>query len=121
MKLAKEKCCPDCGTGLGEFHAEGCDVEPCPYCGGQLLSCCCEGIGSDSVPADDRMPWDGFWPGSRACVQFGWFARMVREGDRKSWVPCGPDEPGAIPDLNRLHTEARWSRRKKRWVRRKGG
>lgn len=34
--------CPDCAAALGEFHYEGCDIEICPKCHRQLLSCECE-------------------------------------------------------------------------------
>ena len=109
--------CPDCDAGIGALHVEGCDVEQCPYCGGQLISCLCPGqIKFEEVPADDRMPWTGAWPGTVECVKFGWYARLVPS---QGWVPCGPKEPEAYPDLNRLHKEARWNRKLKRFVKKK--
>lgn len=33
--------CHDCGIALGGFHHTFCDMEECPRCGGQLLSCDC--------------------------------------------------------------------------------
>jgi hypothetical protein len=111
--------CPRCEAGVGEHHVEGCTVEVCPYCGGQLLMClmsgACErqeGRGPWPPPLDDRLPWTGEWPGSRECREFGWYARRAVIG----WESCDPDDPEAVPDLNRLHVEAVWHRGKKRFV-----
>ena len=35
--------CHDCGAGPGKVHHWGCDMERCPRCHGQLISCDCRG------------------------------------------------------------------------------
>lgn len=36
--------CHDCGVALGEFHFSRCDMEECPGCGRQLISCDCKNV-----------------------------------------------------------------------------
>ena len=43
--------CHDCAAIKGEFHGPGCDVERCPACGGQLISCDCNSFDEED-PAD---------------------------------------------------------------------
>ena len=40
-RLPATKKCPDCNVNPGGIHHYGCDIEKCPKCGGQLLSCPC--------------------------------------------------------------------------------
>jgi hypothetical protein len=35
--------CGDCGSTPGHLHHPECDMERCPRCGGQLISCGCAG------------------------------------------------------------------------------
>src|ERR1700689_5338747 len=107
MNVHYQEQCPDCQVRIGELHQPNCDVEPCPYCGHQLLLhlCCDTAAGfEDGVPDDDRIPWTGYWPGVLDCQRLGWAAKVVSGG----WRSCSPDAPDASPDLNRLHGEAKW-------------
>ena len=36
--------CGDCGAQKGFFHHVGCDMERCPVCGMQMISCDCEDV-----------------------------------------------------------------------------
>lgn len=42
--------CGDCGVKKGQLHVMGCDIEPCPRCGGQVITCGC-------VDLDDQSTW----------------------------------------------------------------
>src|ERR1700732_4479499 len=102
-----EPCCPDCGVSPGEWHRPGCDVEQCPFCGGQLIRC------EPDTPLDDRIKWDGQWPGEKKCLEWGWFAKFTSRG----WKRCGRNDPQRQPDLDRLRVDASWHREEKCFVR----
>jgi hypothetical protein len=36
-----KKTCHDCGVEEGQIHKWNCDMEECPNCGGQMISCDC--------------------------------------------------------------------------------
>ena len=40
--FSEGKRCGDCGAMYGGYHHFGCDIERCPFCGEQLISCYCE-------------------------------------------------------------------------------
>jgi hypothetical protein len=43
-RLADSQPCGDCAAVKGEYHTPGCDIEECPACGGQALSCDCDKV-----------------------------------------------------------------------------
>lgn len=44
--------CGDCNVSTGQFHHPGCDVERCPACGGQAISCECSWEGDEDDDDD---------------------------------------------------------------------
>ena len=100
--MSKEKLCGDCDAKVGELHSIGCDIERCPVCGLQAISCGCPEDEKSKYP---KLPWTGEYPGESECREFGWYAKL---DEKKGWIPCEKDEPGANIDLNRLYTEATW-------------
>ena len=54
--MTTQQQCPDCGVAVGQQHEDGCDVERCSVCGGQRISCDCEGRDPQ------QAVWAGEWP-----------------------------------------------------------
>lgn len=60
--------CGDCGVSAGGFHHPGCDLQRCPRCGGQLVSCDCR-FDEDAFDLDelddlddnDDVDFGGHW------------------------------------------------------------
>jgi hypothetical protein len=107
------KTCPDCGAVPGDLHFGGCDVERCPDCGGQVISCGCE----HGPPQHPRLPWTGEWPGVAECREYGWYCTFDH---KRGWRVVGADEPGAREDLNRLVATCNWDAAQGRFVKREG-
>ena len=126
-----EPTCPDCKVKPGQLHTPGCDVERCPACGVQFISCDCVATanGTDDVTDEmierwdaewgpRRIPWSGEWPGVAEAREFGWYCR--RDPDGPGYVPCSADHPGAREDLTRVAMEGVWDRDARRFVREEG-
>ncbi len=102
----KEGHCPDCAVAPGENHLGGCDVERCPECGHQRLTCEC-------ITDLPDLPWTGKWPGKEEAAALGLWCKWV---DGKGWANCSETDAGAIPDLNRLYGECKWDKETRTWT-----
>ena len=105
--MLERNLCHDCGAKPGELHEYGCDVEHCPTCGHQLISC------DHRFKESSRMPWTGEWPGKAECRAFGWYSKWTTHG----WERCSKSDPDAHEDLDRLYEgEAQRDRNEQRFV-----
>lgn len=107
----KQEKCHDCQVSPGEIHKDNCDVERCPLCGYQMITCGCD---LTHVSDEDRIKWTGEWPGAAECREFDLWSKFTDQG----WVPCDKREPGATEDLNTLVSspDYEWNKDKKRWI-----
>jgi len=120
---SNDKRCPDCQVAVGEKHQHGCDVERCPLCKMQLLSCDCvyKVNGMDTGDLEEKHPdiynngatdemwarfdaevakrggfevWTGEWPGVAECRERGWFCQDGFGPDHR-WGSFCPCPPDA--------------------------
>ncbi len=90
--------CHDCRAKPGELHMNGCDTEVCAACGGQAISCGCP---EEEYEKYERLPWEGIWPGTLACMEYDLWCYWGPDHGKSGWVECDKDHPGARSDLNR--------------------
>jgi hypothetical protein len=57
----KSSTCGDCGVKWGGRHHPGCDIQRCPRCGGQLMTCGCRFDEDDFDDDDDDEIIMGEW------------------------------------------------------------
>ena len=126
--------CPDCECKEGELHLEMCDVERCPFCGCQIVACRCmarmNGYAEypDELSTDEckswnfklemqgRIPWDGEWPGTAECREYGFWCVPDKGQDGFQYLSCTEDVPGAMADLNQLYRSCVWDRGLKKFT-----
>jgi TIR domain len=53
-KITPRAACHDCGVLIAQYHVPGCDVEECPSCGGQQISCGCK---PDAISQEELIRW----------------------------------------------------------------
>lgn len=90
--------CPSCGVELLGLHEMSCEVGRCRPHGEQLAYCLIDGTHAPTT-------YKGVYPGTEEAMARGWCYRIDAQGVAES---CAPDDPDALPDLNRVTVELSW-------------
>lgn len=103
--------CTDCFCKEGELHKVGCDMEKCPLCKGQLISCGCfmdNRIYNNMEQIPNREP---FFIETTACARCGMKHPQMLMVDKETWKNiCGVtfDEDSSLcPDCMEFIIEKR--------------
>lgn len=97
--------CPGCRALLGDTHDYSCPQARCSRSGQPWELC------RDVAAGCSRTVWEGLPTGFREAMRRGWWC--VQEGGQGR--PCGPEEEGARPDVERLRRECAWQERLQTW------
>lgn len=81
--------CHDCAVPEGQLHERGCDMERCPFCGGQLISCDCP---YDRLKLRDRKRYGS----ETSYLPPAVYARGLNVAQGKAWDHL-LDQQGRIP------------------------
>ena len=86
--------CGDCGVVRGGFHHPGCDIQRCPLCCGQMMSCDCrfDEDGPDEEDEDEVL--DVYFDGN------GNLTERVREGGQEVILHYGDLPEGDITTVH---------------------
>lgn len=76
--------CHDCNVKEGELHQMGCDMEICPKCKGQLLSCDCS---NEDIVELGREPYFKIVHTCERCGKI--FPDMFKVSDKEWKLICG--------------------------------
>jgi hypothetical protein len=79
----KRATCHECGVKEGQLHLLGCDMEYCPFCGDQLISCGHGAMPEDILEDKGRIPYIRY---PNLCVKCGTLWPEMFEVPDEDWA-----------------------------------